>query len=249
MLLVVAACGSGKAKVEDSRPAPPVVQMHVSDAPPAPASGAGDVSIRAEWNGVPAALRASPGRTPCGTAVRAQVAPTVTWGIPDAFVTLSGERAKPAPDPGAKLVLDHCAPSPRALLSGDKLAITSTATQPAQVTVHRFDKDGKAPAKPVFLPIAGHEVDVPLEAGGWYEIAAGDESAWVFATQKLYAGVTDATGVVVLRDVPAGTYTVTAWFPPYAHGHPYGGQKQVTVTAGALAEVTVDLGPWAGTSP
>jgi len=111
------------------------------------------------------------------------------------------------------------------------------------------DGDGKAAAKPVFLPIAGHEVDVALDAGGWYEIAAGDESAWVFASQKLYAGVTDTTGVVVLRDVPAGTYTVTGWFPPYAHGHPYGGQKQVTVTAGALAEVTVDLGPWAGTSP
>ena len=71
----------------------------------------------------------------------------------------------------------------------------------------------------------------------------------MYDAQKLYAGVTDATGVVVLRDVPVGTYTVTGWFPPYAHGKPYGGQKQVTVTAGALAEVTVDLGPWAGTSP
>ena len=244
-LVVLAACSGARAKVEDSKPAP-VVTPKPADAAAvvAPASGAGDVSIRVEWHDVPAALRASPGRTACGTAARAHVAPTVTWGIPDAVVIVSGERAKPL-EASAKLVFDHCALSPRAVIAGDSLAVTSTATQPAELAVarHKDPRTGATePARKLALPIAGHQVDVALEAGGWYELAAGDDSAWVFSAPKAYAGVTDATGVFVARDVPVGTYTVNAWFPPYAKSPPRGAQAQVTVTAGALAEVTLDIG-------
>jgi hypothetical protein len=250
-LVVLVACSSGRAKaVEDARTAThvePAATKPTGDAAVAP-GGAGDVQIRVEWHDVPAAVRASPGRTACGTARVPAVAPTTTWGIPDAVVVIGAERGKPAADPSSKITLDRCALAPRAMVAGAALAVTTTASEPVHLQFARRYalKDLAAastePARALQLPIAGHEVDAPLEAGGVYELGDGSDSAWIVAAAPTaYAGITDATGAAVLRDVPVGKYPVTAWLPPHAGQPARLARGEVTVTAGALAEVTLDL--------
>ncbi len=251
LLIFVAACGSSRPKaVEDGRtaqkPEPP--RPAAADAS-VPASGSGDVQVRVEWHDVPTAVRASSGRTACGTALVPAVAPTTTWGIPDAFVVLAGDRGKPAADPRARIVYDRCALAPRAMVAGAGLAVLSNATQPVSLAVRRAFalRDLAAtltePAKPLLLPIAGHEVDVALDAGYVYElIATPGIDAFVAAAPGAYVAITDASGAAVLRDLPSGTYAVTAWLPPHVGQPARLARGEATVTAGALAEVTLDLG-------
>ncbi|MGE5186791.1 MAG: hypothetical protein ACM31C_32275 [Acidobacteriota bacterium] len=254
LAVALAACSShAKPAGDGPHVAPHVVEpARASDAapaPPTPTGPPGDLQVRVEWHDVPVALRSSPGRTPCGTAEAPSVAPTTTWGIPDVFVILSSERAKPAPDPGARVTLEHCAFTPRVAIAGGALAIASAELAPREIsfaqrtTLDKLDGVPAGTARPVQLPIAGHEVAATLEAGGVYEVVSGASDAWIVAAGSRYAGVTDAAGQVVLRDLPSGTYAVTAWLPPrggqpgkLAHG-------EAKVTAGALAQVTVDLAP------
>ena len=91
------------------------------------------------------------------------------------------------------------------------------------------------------MPIAGHEVEVALDAGAIYRIAAGDESAWIVATDHPFVVVTESTGTVLLRDVPAGTHAVTAWLPPRAGQPARTAHGTVTLAAGGFAEVTLDI--------
>lgn len=248
-LVALAACSSHAKPAEDgARTAPRVVEgAHVADAAPAPvANGApGDLQIRVEWHDVPAALRASPKRTACGTAAPADVAPTTTWGVPEVFVMLSGERAKPADAP-ARVVVERCAIAPRAIVAGSSLAIVSSSEQPLEgklVAHGSLTELATLPAgtpRAVQLPIAGHEVTAALDAGA-YELAFGDASAWIVAAPRGHAGVTDAAGQVVLRDLPSGSYEITAWLPPRAGQPGKLAHGEAKVTAGALAEVTVDL--------
>ena len=98
-LVALAACSSGRAKaVEDARTAahPEPTPKPASDAP-AIVSGAGDVQIRVEWHDVPAVVRASPGRTMCGTALAAAVAPTTTWGFRQTASSCRDSAASPRP--------------------------------------------------------------------------------------------------------------------------------------------------------
>jgi hypothetical protein len=224
-LVVLVACSGAKTKVEDAKPI-----VHPSDAAvvrapdAAPVAGKGDVSIRVEWHDVPLDAR-KPG--PCGP----QVSPTTTWGIPDVVVTLDAPGTAPPRTP--RVTLDTCLRPPVEIATGS-LTVASNALQPAKLTLA---KDGGA-ALPIELPIAGHEVSVPLQPGR-YELVSGAAHAWVVAAPTPWTAVTDATGVAVLRDLPNGTYTVTAWSP--ASGRSAKGS--VTVEAGQLADVTLQLQP------
>ena len=205
----------------------------------------GDVQIRVEWKDVPVAARASPGRTSCGTARPAAVAPTTTWGVPDVFVAIE------IPGGGAggkhRVAFGDCILAPRVLTSTGTLAIASATQTPAKLTLQRV---GQLPLggaikedKPreVYLPIAGHEVEVALDAGAIYRIAAGDELGWVVATDHPLIAITEVTGNVVLRGVPGGTHAVTAWLPPRSGQPARVARGTVTVNAGALSEVTLDI--------
>jgi hypothetical protein len=224
LALALVACSGAKTKVEDAKPIvhPADAAVRVADA--APAAGKGDASIRVEWHDVPLEAR-KPG--PCGP----QVAPTTTWGIPDVVVTIDAPGTAPARTP--RVTLDSCL-RPPVQIASDSLIVASGALQPAKLTIA---KDGGA-ALPIELPIAGHEVAVPL-APGRYELASGGAHAWVVAAPTPWSAVTDATGVAVLRDLPSGTYAVSAWSP--ASGRSAKGE--VTVAAGQLADVTLQLQP------
>jgi hypothetical protein len=243
-LAVLAACSGSKTtpKVvhEDARrdASGADVALHVDP-------GKGDVQIRVEWKDVPVDARASPGRTTCGTARTASVAPTTTWGIGDVFVAIDVPAdKKPSTH---RVVLADCALSPRASISSGTLAIASAMQTPTKVTLQRAGamplgtalKEDKP--RDVFLPIAGHEVELALDAGTIYRIAAGDESAWIVATDHPFVAVTEPSGTVLLRDVRAGTHAVTAWLPPRAGQPARTAHGTVTLAAGGFAEVTLDI--------
>ncbi len=218
---------------------------------PDAAAAIGDAQIRVEWADVPSAARASPGRTPCNTPRAPSVAPTATWGIPDAVVIVEDARADAAE---ARIVLADCALSPRVAI-GTSLVVESAVDRPASVALAKRAElakpeaaaDGGAP-RVLRLPIAGHAVAVALDAGGLYELATADkapETAWIAAPPQAGAAVavTDATGQVVLRGLPAGPHAVTAWLPPRAGQPARLARGTVTVAAGALAELTLRLEP------
>ena len=245
---VVAACGAPHAVEDAHRVVPPPVIAAADaggvDAPvDAPVGTTGDAAIHVVWRNVPVADRASPGRTPCNTPRAAAVAPTTTWGVPDAFVLIDrGSAGGSAAAAEAQLVLADCALAPRALV-GASLVIASRADRPVQLSLRERGipaalVDGTA--VPIQLPIAGHSVRVPLVAGRVYELAAGDETAWIVAGHAL---ATDPSGTATWRDLAVGVHEVTAWLPPRA-GHPAKlAHGEVTVTAGGLAEATLDLTP------
>jgi hypothetical protein len=240
-----------------------------SAAAPAPT---GDVQIRVEWADVPAVARASPGRTPCNTPRSPSVAPTATWGIPDAIVLVEGARsdsaaapagsaAAPADSAEARIVLADCALSPRVAI-GSSLLIESAVDRPATVTLAKradlsrpeaASAPPSTPPRALRLPIAGHAVADPLEAGGAYELATADkapETAWLIAPHpRVAAAVTDPSGQATLRGVPPGPHAVIAWLPPRAGQPARIARGTVTAAVGALAELTLQLAPVSAPAP
>ena len=249
--LVAAAC-SGKPRAEDAAhaivgrdAAPAVIVDEASGATVAPGAGAGsgDLQIRVEWADVPVAARSAPGRTPCGTPRTPSVAPTTTWGVPDALVVVDG--AAP-PGTAARVTLGDCTITPR-LAVGSSLAIASAVDRPANLVLRkRGTLDHLVAGDPiaVLLPIAGHSVTAALEPGAIYSLetdAAEPEVAFVAAVASGY--VTEANGQLLARDLPAGPHTVTAWLPPRGGQPAHLGRGTVMVTAGDLASLTVTLAP------
>jgi len=245
--VVLVACSGQAAKPVDERPsvAPAVPRDAAADAMVI-VPGKGDVQLRVEWHDVPVVARASPGRTPCGTARAAAVAPTTTWGVPDAFVAL--DVAGDAPASAARVVIDRCAALPRTAVTGAHVEVTTTADAPSQLAIAKRGEladPGSLAAgspRPIQLPIAGHVVDVALDPGGLYELTGGDsDGAWIVAAGRPFVAVTDGNGVAVLRDVPSGHHAALAWLPPRAGQPGRIARGEATVSNGALAEVTLDL--------
>jgi hypothetical protein len=206
----------------------------------------GDLQIRVEWPDVPVAARNSPGRTPCHTPRTPSVAPTTTWGIPDALVIVDGARPLLA---SARITLASCTLTPRIAAAG-ALAITSAVDHPAKLvlrkrgTVATLGHLATGEAIPVLLPITGHTVTAALDAGAIYSLeteAADPEVAFIAAIPGGY--VTDASGQVIARDLSAGPHTVTAWLPPRAGQPARTGRGTATVASGELTALTITLAP------
>ncbi|HEY0193897.1 MAG TPA: hypothetical protein VGC42_22425 [Kofleriaceae bacterium] len=210
-----------------------------------PGATTGDLQVRVEWVDVPVVARSSPGRTPCGTARAPAIAPTTTWGVPDAFVIIE-DGAGAGTAAGAQVTLADCAIAPRMAVGG-QLTIASAAWQPAKLALRKRGTtadlahlvDGAA--LPVLLPIAGHAVRAALDPGAVYALDAGDETAWIATAPG--ARVTEASGQVTMRELAPGAHAVTAWLPPRAGQPGHLGHGTATVVAGELAELTVKLGP------
>ena len=247
--LGLAAC-SGKPRAEEAAHSVPVPSgaAPAGDAATAHVAHAatGDLQIRVAWPDVPVVARSSPGRTPCNTPRAASVAPTTTWGVPDALVIVEG--AAP-PVASAHVTLADCTLAPR-LAVGSGLAITSAVDRPARLvlrkrgTVATLGQLTAGEPVPVMLPIAGHTVTAALDAGAIYalETSAGDpEVAFIAAVPSGY--VTDASGQVIAHNLAVGPHAVTAWLPPRAGQPARIGRGTATVAAGDLAELTVTFAP------
>jgi hypothetical protein len=253
VFLTIVAC-SGKPRPEEaaSSVAPPseaapagdALGSSVSpgDAEPVP----GDLQIRVEWPGVPVAARSSPGRTRCNTPRTPLVAPTTTWGVPEAIVVIEG--AAP-PLAAARLTLADCTLTPRVAVGGS-LAITSAVDRPAKLVLRKRGSLASvgdlAAGEPitVLLPIAGHTVTTALEPGAIYSLETDDADPEVAFVAAIPGGaVTDAAGQATARGVAAGSHAITAWLPPRAGQPGRIGRGVATVAAGDLTELTVTLAP------
>jgi hydrogenase/urease accessory protein HupE len=237
------ACSGGKAKaVEDARRP----GASAGDAMPAPAllgpyrvepgGQTGDVQFRVEWKDVPHHLRASPGTTACGTPAHAPLAPTVTWGIPEAFVAIDVDHGKPLPERSARVAVANCAPVPRVVVAGTTLTLASEMEQPLAVAL-----GGDTAPRTLHLPVIGHAVELSLAAGSSYTVTFGDQTAAIVSAPTPYVEITEATGQVIVRDVPIGTHRARAWLPARGPLEARSATGMVTVTAGGMAEVTLDL--------
>jgi hypothetical protein len=248
-LAVLAAC-NGKPRPETTH-VPAREDARAGDAAPAgdaqaarPATG--DLQIRVEWPDVPVAARTSPGRTPCHTPRTPSVAPTTTWGVPDALVVIDG--AAP-PLASMRITLADCTLTPH-MAAGSTLAITSAIDRPARLVLR---KRGTASALvnlaagdpiPVMLPIAGHTVTAALDPGAIYSLetdAADPEIAFIAAVPNGY--ITEATGQVIAHDLAVGPHAVTAWLPPRAGQPARTGRGTATVASRELTELTITLAP------
>lgn len=153
---------------------------------------------------------------------------------------------EPAASP-AHLVLEKCVLSPRIAI-GSSVVVSSAMEGPQDLTIAALGSvrplgPVTAPHSPrvVHLPVIGHEVD----AGGTelVSVASAEDSAVVAVAPTPYYAVTEANGQVVLRDVPVGTWAVTALLPARSGQPARIAKGTVTVTADALAEVTLALTP------
>ncbi len=251
--LVVTACsGTTQKPPEDARrvtaPGDGAGAADAAAARPdaAPAHVTGDLQIRVEWVDVPGAARSSPGTTACGTARAPAVAPTTTWGIPDVVVFVDNAPIALGP---AHVRLADCALVPRVAV-GSTLVVDSAADRPARLTISdrglASDPDAKherSAPRTIALPIAGHAVTMPLDRGVVYELATEGkhaETSWVIAAP---AAITDASGGVMIDDVPPGSYTVRAWLPPRSGQRALSAMGTLTVGAGELAALTLQLAP------
>lgn len=244
LMALVACSGRKPMTVDDARRPPPADAAPPHDAPAGayrvePGASAGDVQVRVEWRDVPQELRAPGGMTPCGTPGPPALAPTTTWGIPEAFVAIDVDHGAPFVPPAARIVLDGCALAPRAVVAGKTLEVASHLEHPAAVSLD----DPSGARRVIQLPVAGHAVEIPLVPGATTTLSAeGAEPASVFAAASPYVAVTDATGQVVLRGVPVGTHPVRAWLPRRGALAPRAATGSVTVVAGGLVELTLDVG-------
>jgi hypothetical protein len=245
-LAALGAC-SGKPRSEEAA-RPPVA----GDAAPCdaaahavpPRGATGDLQVRVEWPDVPVAARSSPGRTPCGTPRTPSVAPTTTWGIPDALVVVEGAPRAAAP-PTARVTLADCALTPR-ITAGAALAITGAVDRPARLVLRNrgtLDHLTAGEPVPVQLPIAGHTVLAALAAGAIYSLETDAPDPEVAFIAAVPGQVTDAAGHALVRDLPAGAHAVTAWLPPRAGQPARIGRGTATVTGGELTELTITLAP------
>jgi hypothetical protein len=251
-LLLLAACSSSKPRTADDATRAPHAPVAIDaaiaiDAPPPPPANpdakTGDLQIRVEWKDVPIPMRASPGKTACHTPRAPVVAPTTTWGVPDVLLVVEGATL-PAPAAAPRIVLADCALAPR-IVAATSVIVESASDKPEKLA---YAKRGEVASlakleagKPtaVRLPITGHEVALPLDANGVYELTLDGETSWVVASTS--AGVTEANGALLVRDLAPGAYPVTAWLPPRAGGTAKLAKGTVTVVAGDLAELTLTL--------
>ena len=247
LLVLLVACSSSKPRTSDDAthtPAPPRDAAIAIDAPvvvPSSTAKTGDLQVRVEWRDVPIPMRASPGRTACKTPRLPAVAPTTTWGVPDVLVVVEGATI---PSTSQRIVLADCALAPR-IVASTSVVVESAFDRPAKLAFAKrgelasIDKLEPGTPRPIQLPIAGHAVALPLDANGIYEIAAETETAWVVAAPN--AGVTEANGALLVKDLAPGSYAVTAWLPPRAGAPAKLVKGNATVVAGDLADLTLVL--------
>ena len=239
--VVLAACSGNKARTVDDAVTGSARSdaALASDAMPIDAAStpAGDLLVRVEWKAVPVVARASPGRTACNTPRAPAVAPTTTFGIPDVLVFVDGMRARPE----ARVVLADCALHPR-VAAGTTLVVESAVTRPAKLALAKRGNDpaslADAAPRAIQLPIAGHQVQLPLDAAGLYELSNDTETAWIVAGP---AAITELSGSVLVEDLSPGTHQVTAWLPPRSGQPARLAKGEVTVTVNTQAELTLEL--------
>lgn len=200
----------------------------------APAA-AGEVKGTVKYTGTPPkveAFKATRDQKVCGPEVPNESIEVSNGALQNVVVEVKGA-PKPAP---TKISIDqeHChyIPHVQTAPAGSTLEILNG--DPMLHNIH-----GRMGSQTLFnlaMPIKGQKIPKPLPRAGLVDVKC-DVHSWmqgyVWVTENP-AAVSDKQGAFDIKDVPAGTYTVTAW-------HEKLGPKSKQVTVPATGEVAVEF--------
>jgi len=160
-------------------------------------------------------------------------------GVLDAVVYLKAvEKGKPFQPPAAapEIANKGCVfvPHVQAVPVGGVVIVNA---DPVMHNTHGFA--GKATVFNVALPMKDQRIERPLKKPGMMRIECDTHGwmlAWIYVAANPYYAVTAKDGTFSIKDVPPGTYTLTAW-----HEHTGELELPVTVKAKETAKLTVEL--------
>jgi hypothetical protein len=160
------------------------------------------------------------------------------------FVKDARFEGKPAPVAGAALDQKGCRylPHVQALTVGTPLSLMNNDGILHNVHANAADLT----VFNVAMPIKGQKLPVPMRKPGLMKLQcdAGHSwmNGWIYVFDHPYFAVTDERGGFVIKDVPAGDYTLELWHEP-ADGKGAGVRTttKVKVTDGAPAHVDMTL--------
>lgn len=199
---------------------------------------AGDIKGTVKYTGSQkpgAAYKATKDQKTCGATVPNEELEVKDGKLANVVVTIKGTVA------GAKMEKkdisvdqDRCryVPHVQAALVGSKVNIINS--DPVLHNVHGYL--GAQTAFNMAMPIKGQKIPKPLNKAGVVKIKCDVHSwmnGWIVVAENPFFATTKADGSFELKDVPAGTYTVTFW-------HEKLGEKTQQVTVPASGAVTAD---------
>lgn len=197
---------------------------------------AGDVRGSVKYAGAvpkPSPLSVNKDQTTCGSAVPDESLLVAGGKLKNVVVTVKGAAAQPEQ---AKVVLDQVkcryVPHVQAAPPGSTLEILNS--DPVLHNIHGYL--GRVTAFNLAMPLKNQKIARKLDKPGLVRVKC-DVHSWMSAYVVVAegpSGVSGDDGGFVVRNVPAGSYTVTAW-------HEKLGEKSAQVTVPASGEATVDF--------
>jgi plastocyanin len=202
----------------------------------ASAASAGEIKGTVKLTGATpklAPLRATKDAATCGAELPDQSIMVTNGKLENVVVSLKGGSAKAEP---GKITLDqhkcHYVPHVQAAGTGSSLEILNS--DPILHNIHGYL--GSATAFNLAMPLKNQKLTRKLDKPGLVKLKC-DVHAWmsgyIVVSDTPYA-VSGKDGTFVIKNVPAGTYTVSAW-------HEKLGEKTTQVTVPAAGDATADF--------
>ncbi len=201
-----------------------------------PAS-AGDLRGTVHYAGVPPKLepfQATRDQNVCGQAVPNESIELSNGALANVVVTVKGaQAAKPAP---RVITLDQrqCRYRPHVQVAAVGSTLEILNSDPMLHNIHGYM--GTATLFNLAMPMQGQKIPRPLPRTGLVRIKCDVHdwmNGWLVVTDGPNA-VTGADGAYEIKDLPAGTYTVTAW-------HEKLGEKTAQIEVAASGEARADF--------
>ncbi len=197
---------------------------------------AGDIKGTVKFAGAApklAPLKATKDQGTCGADLPDESVVVSNGKLKNVVITVKGAAAKPA---AGKITLDQhkCryVPHVQAAAAGSSLEILNS--DPILHNIHGYL--GSATAFNLAMPLKNQKIQKKLDKPGLVHVKCDVHnwmSAYIVVVDAPF-GVAGDDGTFTVQNVPAGTYTVTAW-------HEKLGEKTAQVTVPAAGAVTTDF--------
>ncbi|GEJ56783.1 TonB-dependent receptor [Anaeromyxobacter diazotrophicus] len=203
-------------------------------------AGAGEIKGTVSFTGAPpqlAPLKVTKNQNVCGATVPDQSIEVAGGHLENVVVMVKGSGLpKPPPE---KIVLDQekCHYKPHVQATGPGATVEIVNSDPMLHNIHGYL--GTTTVFNIAMPIKGQKIPRVLSKPGVVHVKCDVHewmNGWIVVSDTPYAKVGD-DGSYTIKDVPPGTYTVTAW-------HEKLGEKsqQVTVPASGDAAASFTYG-------